>query len=373
MAMDHTPAVSSRLRWGALTTTTVAILTLAAWRSGGPSSNPASAQESRSNGQGATPQTPSAARREAVALARLLPASGLISVGVRPGVHVVELRVKEGDQVPAGSILAILEGHDSATLQLNMAEAQKKRSEHERAARLAAARKAAEITDQRLTKGRELFGQFGAALKGKDRYDAELALYELEMQAIRNHLDLDLAQGAATTGGGKPGDPKHQAGPGPEEAILQAQVDLAAAALRETEVRAPGPGRILRVLAHAGELSSGALLQMGDVSSMVAMAEVYQSDLPRIQPGDPAEVEILGTRVAGKVGRIGSIVGKNQLTSIDPRAMRDLRVVEVTIQLDQADPASRYVDMEVDAVIRPRGPAPASEVRGARESDRPSG
>ena len=36
-------------------------------------------------------------------------------------------------------------------------------------------------------------------------------------------------------------------------------------------------------------------------------------------------------RIAGKVTRIGSIVGKNQLVSIDPRAMRDLRVVEVTI------------------------------------------
>ncbi len=35
--------------------------------------------------------------------------------------------------------------------------------------------------------------------------------------------------------------------------------------------------------------------------------------------------------------------------------MRDLRVVEVTIQLDQAEPAARYVDMEVEAVIRPSG------------------
>ena len=95
------------------------------------------------------------------------------------------------------------------------------------------------------------------------------------------------------------------------------------------------------MLAHPGELSSGALLEMGDVSSMIARAEVYQSDVPRIRPGDPAEVDILGTRVAGKVTRIGSIVGKNQLTSIDPRAMRDLRVVEVTIQLDRAEPARR--------------------------------
>ena len=96
---------------------------------------------------------------------------------------------------------------------------------------------------------------------------------------------------------------------------------------------------------------------------MIARAEVYQSDVPRIRPGDPAEVDILGTRVGGKVTRIGSIVGKNQLTSIDPRAMRDLRVVEVTIQLDQAEPAARYVDMEVEAVIRPSGTSASDDRR----------
>lgn len=86
---------------------------------------------------------------------------------------------------------------------------------------------------------------------------------------------------------------------------------------------------------------------------MIARAELYQSDVPRIRVGDPVEVDILGTHVAGNVSRIGSIVGKNQLTSIDPRAMRDLRVVEVTIQLDKPEPAARFVDMEVEAVIRP--------------------
>src|SRR5262249_52131906 len=156
----------------------------------------------------------------------------------------------------------------------------------------------------------------------------------------------------------------------PEEAILKNQLELAKAGLRETEVRAPTSGRILRVLAHPGELSSGALLVMGDVSSMIVRAEVYQADVPRIRPGDPAEVDILGPGVAGKVSRIGSIVGKNQLASIDPRALRDLRVIEVTIQLDQAAPANRFVDMEVEAVIRASGTGAASAPREAHPADR---
>jgi HlyD family secretion protein len=339
MAMAHSPAISPPKVWGALATAALAVLALTAWGSGRPSIETASAQGGRSGGPSAGAQTPAGTRSGAVALARLLPASGLISVGARPGARVVEVKVKEDDQVSAGTVLAILEGHDSARLQLDLAAAQKKRAEHERAARLAAARKASETTKRRLDEGRSLYNQFGAALKGKDRYDAEMALYQVEMQAIKTQLDVDLARGAAPDG------------ETPEEAILRGQIELAKAGLRETEVRASSSGRILRVLAHPGELSSGTLLVMGDVSSMIARAEVDQADVPRIRPGDPAEVDVLGTRVAGKVGRIGSIVGKNQLTSIDPRALRDLRVVEVIIELERAAPADRFVDMEVEAVI----------------------
>src|SRR4029077_10903230 len=120
-------------------------------------------------------------------------------------------------------------------------------------------------------------------------------------------------------------------------------------------------GRILHIVAHPGELSAGTLLEMGDVSSMVATAEVYQSDVPRIRVGDPAELDILGNRVAGKVPRIGSIVGKNQLTRVDPRALRDLRVVAVTIQLDDSAVAARYVNMGVEGTIRPSGTSPTPQ------------
>ena len=80
-----------------------------------------------------------------------MPASGLISVGVRPGMRVVELKVKEDDQVSAGTVLAILEGHDAARSQLELAEAQKRvRRASKRKPALAAARKAAESPSERL-------------------------------------------------------------------------------------------------------------------------------------------------------------------------------------------------------------------------------
>lgn len=339
MANGPIRRVASR-RWRrAFATAAMAAVGLAGWGAAGLSLD--------ASGQGGP--IASAPRTSAVALARLLPASGLVQVGVRPGMRVVELKVKEDDNVSTGDVLAILEGHDAARSQLDLAEARKRRADHERSVRLAAARKAADLSRRRHDEAKKLHDQFGGTLKGKDRYDAEMALYQVEMQAIQTQLDLDLAQGPDTEE--------------TDDRIVRTQVDLAASALRETEVRAPGAGRILRIVAEAGEISSGALLVMGDVSSMVAKAEVYQADVPRIKVGDPAEVDILGTRVPGIVARIGSIVGKNQLVNIDPRAPRDLRVVEATIALERAEPASRFVEMEVDAVIRPLGPGAAGSSR----------
>jgi HlyD family secretion protein len=320
-------------------------------------------------------------------LARLEPASGLIAAGVRPGTRVDRVLVKEGDEVSAGFVLAILEGREAAERQLALAKAQKQRAEHQRAirkealaiqrvqsdqtgpARLEAAQKVAAASKERFKKGSELFEQFGGTLKGKERYDAEMALFQVQVQSIKADLDLRLLQAGIEAESKKRAvEEKELAVDNPEIQTLNLQIELAEAGLKETEVRAPVTGRVLRVLAHPGEISSGTLLEMGDVTVMVATAEVYQSDVPRIQLGDSAEVNILGQRVSGRVARIVSIVGRNQLTSVDPRALRDMRVVDVTIQLDRSILASRYVNMEVEAEIHPSGAAP-TPTRGTSITD----
>ena len=88
---------------------------------------------------------------------------------------------------------------------------------------------------------------------------------------------------------------------------------------------------MLDLLVHPGEVSSGPLLSLGDVSAMVAKAEVYQSDVPRLAVGDPAGVAVQGRTVAGKVTRIGQVVGGNELKSLDPRALLDLRTTHLLI------------------------------------------
>jgi HlyD family secretion protein len=354
MAGDRTLGISTRgvgkTVLGVLAVATVALLVTG--RSARPIAAPA--QTDGSAGQGPSPASSAASPTSVVALARLRPAAGVIAVGIRPGVRVEEVKVKEGDPVAAGAGLAILEGRAAAQHQLDLANAQKARADRQRSPRLATAQKAAETSKRRRDEATKLYKQFGGTLQGKERYDAELALFQVEMQALKADLDLQLLEGDR----------------GSEDAILRAQVQLAEDGLRATEVRAAGSGQVLRILVHPGELSNGTLLEMADLSSMVATAEVYQSDVPRLRVGDPAVVNILGNPVAGTVARIGSIVGKNQLTSVDPRALRDLRVVEVTVQLVDSTVAARYVNMEVEVTIRPSGTEPAHDANAAGPGSR---
>ena len=60
------------------------------------------------------------------ALARLEPSSGLVVVGARPGARIERILAMQGDSAAAGQVLAVLEGHDAARLQVGMAEARKK-------------------------------------------------------------------------------------------------------------------------------------------------------------------------------------------------------------------------------------------------------
>ena len=143
----------------------------------------------------------------------------------------------------------------------------------------------------------------------------------------------------------------------PASVVLDRQVELARADLASAEVRAPVKGRVLDVSVHAGEVSLGPLLTLGDVQTMVARAEVFQTNVLDIAVGDTAEVFILGRTVAGEVTRVGATVARNTITSLDPADLADRRVVEVVVRL--ADPvlAARLVNMQVDVAIRKKSTA----------------
>src|SRR5262249_35000622 len=143
----------------------------------------------------------------------------------------------------------------------------------------------------------------------------------------------------------------------PENAVLDRQIELARANLAGAEVRAPVTGRVLAVSIHAGEVSPGPLLTLGDVRTMVARAEVFQTNVLDVTVGDSAEVFILGRTVTGEVTRVGATVSRNTIASLDPAALADRRVVEVVIRLAEPALAGRLVNMQVEVAIRKQATA----------------
>lgn len=315
-----------------------------------------------------------AAQSEVHALGRVEPATGLIVVGSRPGARILEIRVGPGDDVKEGQLLAILEGRDQAKAQLALAESQKAQVEHKRAmekdrlaieraqvdaahaARLATATQVADILKKKFDESSLLYKTLGGTLSGRDKLDADAKYLELQIQSIKAALDkslLDIEKNGLAKH--RELEDKQLEPSNPEYQLVDRRIELAKAGLAQTEVTAPRGGTVLDVLAHAGEVGSGPLLRMGDLSAMAVVAEVYQTDVSRLKVGDRATVDILGKPAAGKVTRIGSIVGRNQMMSIDPRSMQDLRVVDVTIGLDEAAPASHLVNLEAEVAITPGG------------------
>jgi HlyD family secretion protein len=312
------------------------------------------------------------ARFEVHALGRLAPETGIVSVGVRPGVRIDRIEVKEGDDVAAGAELAVLEGRAQAELQVALAEAQKNSAEAQRALsrdrlalqreredklkkdRLTTQERVLDVTKRRLDAAKEIYKTLGQAAAGKVKYDLDMAYFQAEAEHLKAEIDLkELQTSQDLTARSRQLEDRQVETESPDRTVLDRQLELARASRDQTVVISPAAGRVLELSAHAGEVSTGTLLSLGDLSAMVAIAEVYQSDVPEVKVGDLAEALILGRKVAGKVTKVSRLVGRNTLASLDPRALQDRRVVPITIRLDDAAAAADYVNMEVEVTIRP--------------------
>jgi HlyD family secretion protein len=349
---------------------------------------PAQAQTARETGS-------PVARSDVRALAHLEPESGAIVIGARPGMRVEQVRVAEGQDVKAGELLAVLEGHDQRERQLALAEAQRDAARFQRRLRreqlaLERARfdrlKQPRLDSLRLTvadlKGKvgheagAKSGQTGGSDKEtqvkpsvpaigggmvpqevRDMLSAQLRaeLVRTEIQLKEFEASLELLDRQRKLEDEENGDNT------PASVLLDRQVELARADLASAEVRAPVKGRVLAVSIRAGEVSPGPLLILGDVQTMVARAEVFQTNVLDVAVGDSAEVFILGRTVGGEVTRVGATVSRNMIASLDPTALADRRVVDVVVRLADPALAARLVNMQVEVAIR--GKATAGTVR----------
>jgi HlyD family secretion protein len=114
-------------------------------------------------------------------------------------------------------------------------------------------------------------------------------------------------------------------------ALKRAETDLAAA-----YIKAPTTGQILKINNRVGEkIGDSGIADFAQTDRMIAVAEVYQSDIAKVKLGQSAVItsQAFTGELKGTVSLIGLQVNRQNVFSNQPGENLDSRVVEVKIRL----------------------------------------
>ncbi len=264
--------------------------------------------------------------RGASALGRIQPEGSVISLGISLPDQLAKLFVQEGQEVNQGAKLAELASHGDRQLELNLLdyqikEASLKLKEIDRSGALQVALDSMQVKqieaqgriDIKMQKLKVDFltKQAAQAQEGLDRIapltavskqekdQQELAVLQsqselagasglLEKLTQGTELNLELAKARMDLTRATLDRTRQEV---PLDTLKQ-QREMAAARLAQTFITAPSPGKILKILAHPGELVGAPqpILQMADLSKMVVLAEVYETDIRKVYLGQRADI-----------------------------------------------------------------------------------
>lgn len=275
------------------------------------------------------------------ALGRIEPDGGIIRIAAPStpqsisGAVISEMRVAAGDDVAEGDILAVTD-----IKQLYEAGLEQART------RLELARRAAEAASSRADEACVL-----ADVSAREA-DRRTSLLERDLSSRE---ETESAQGDATAKKASCTAARANARVAESEIdVAKAEVTVHEAELERAFIRAPFAGRVLEVLADKGEfVALEGVIEMGRVSRMYAVAEVYETDIRNVRIGQSATVnsDALPGPVTGKVDYIHHKVAKQDEMGTDPAARKDARIIEVDILLDDPAAVAAFTNLQVEVVI----------------------
>ncbi len=311
------------------------------------------------------------------ALGRLEPSGEVIQISAPSSTErVEELLVKEGDDVAKGQIIAILDSRVRLQAALKQAEEQVRVAQANLAqvkagaktgeieaqkaaiarisaerrndiaaqeatvARLLAELKNAQVEYQRYQK---LYaeGAISASQRDSKQLTWETAQRQLEeakanLTRISTATKEQIQEAKATLDRIAEVRPVDVEVAAAEVIEAQAAVETAQAELDLAYIKAPQAGQILDILTRPGEVvSSDGIARIGQTSQMYAVAEIYESDIGKIQVGQQVTVtsNALSEELHGTVERIGLEVQRQEVINTDPAANIDAKIVEVRVRL----------------------------------------
>ena len=126
--------------------------------------------------------------------------------------------------------------------------------------------------------------------------------------------------------------------------------------LKQVYVRSPQDGEVLEIYTRPGEVvSNNGIVEIGQTSQMYAVAEVYQTDISKVRPGQKVKVisNSLPKELYGSVDWISSKVRRQNEVNTDPSENIDAKVVEVYIRLNKASSeiASNFTNLQIETEI----------------------
>lgn len=301
---------------------------------------------------------------DVVALGRIIPRGDVISLATPSGAGdalIAEMRVSVGDDVEVGDIIAVLDNLPQLESAIVSAEAAVRLREAEVAqtrALIAVSRAEAQASLERAEATSTVAqSELDRVTELLDRGVTTRAEFE-QAVATATQAARDVERAQATLTRFAKGSGIAQA----DLAVVEANLDAARAELLVAQqdlnhayVRAPERGQVLDIHVRSGERPGTAgLIDLGDTSQMTVEVEVYQTMIGRVTIGDPATVisNALSQDLTGTVSAIGLEIGRQSITSDDPAANTDARIVDVIVTLDAASSqlAARFTNLE--AIVR---------------------
>jgi HlyD family secretion protein len=315
------------------------------------------------------------------ALGSLEPGGEIIEISAASGSEgnrIEKLLVKEGEQVNPGEVIAILDSRDRLEAALNQSQEEVKvaqanlalvkagaktgeieaqqaaiaRIETERSNNIMAqaatvSRVEAELDNAQVEYRRyQTLYQDGAisASEKDSKYltfetaKKQLAEAQANLNRIKSGQQEQIAEAKATLNRIAEVRPVDVAVAEAEVSQAQAAVKTAQAELDRAYIKSPQAGTVLKILTRPGEVVSSdeGIVRMGQTSQMYAKAEVYESDIGKVKPGQKVSVtsSAIPSKLTGTVETIGWEVERQEVVNTDPTANIDAKVVEVKIKLD---------------------------------------
>lgn len=198
-----------------------------------------------------------------------------VSVGAQVSGRVVSLKVKLGDSVKAGDLIAEI---DSVTQQnaLRSAEADLAALKAQRAERIASLAYAEAV----LARQKQMVGQNAVSRDAYENAQMTVSTTQAQIEA----LDAQIMSS-------------------------QVKVETARANLGYTRITAPSAGTVLAVVAQEGQTvnavqSAPTIVVLGDVSTMTVKARISEADVLRVKTGQEVYFSVLGApeqRFPGKI------------------------------------------------------------------------